>query len=108
MKIPTRFKLLGATIEVIENPDLVREKDCYGLANYQQHKIELAPNNAALQCSDTFREQTFCHELAHFLCQASGGVINHHLNDFLHKNEEFVDLLGNCIHQVLDSMEYDK
>jgi predicted SprT family Zn-dependent metalloprotease len=98
MKIPKRFKLLGATIEVVENPNLVREEGWCGVAKYSMHIIELAPVNSALQCSNTYIEQTFCHELVHFLLHATGEPIRH--------NEQFTEILGNCLHQVLTTMEY--
>jgi len=107
MKIPSRFKLLGATIEVVDNPRLVAEENWAGAAKYRDHRIELVPISDAYVVPQAKLEQTFCHEMAHFLCYHAGGAINHELKNYLHKNEEFVDLLGCLLHQALSTMEYD-
>lgn len=107
MKIPKRFKLMGATIEVVENPKLPQDRNWAGLADFEKHRIELVPISESYDVSLAKYEQTFCHELAHFLCHGAGGVINHKLDGYLHHDEEFVDLLGCLIHQALDTMEYE-
>lgn len=107
MNIPKRFKLFGATIEVVENPKLQRERNWCGSSDYEQHRIELVPISDSYEASRAKFEQTFCHELAHFLCYGAGGVINHKLDGYLHQDEEFVDLLGSLLHQAITTMEYE-
>ena len=106
MKIPKRFKLFGATIDVVDNPSLQRDRNWAGSSDYEQHKIELVPISDSFEVSRASYEQTFCHELAHFLCHGAGGVINSKLGEYLHQNEEFVELLGMLLHQAITTMEY--
>jgi len=106
MKIPKRFKLMGASIEVVENPRLMQDRHWAGCCDYENHKIEILPISEIYAASQTKLEQTFCHELTHFLLHASGGCVNAELKDYIHTNEEFVELLGCLIHQVFDTMEY--
>jgi predicted SprT family Zn-dependent metalloprotease len=109
MRIPKRFKLMGRTIEVVERHDLLQERDWTGAACYSKNQIELLPHSDIYQMADTAREQTFCHEFAHWLMYLSGGAVNYDLKSggYIHKNEEFIDLLGGLIQQALSTMEYD-
>ena len=109
MLIPKRFKLMGRTIEVVERADLIQDRDWTGAADYNKDLIEMLPINPMFVSSPEKREQTFCHELSHFLLYHSGGAINWNLKDgqYIHKNEEFVDLLGSLIHQFLTTMAYE-
>jgi predicted SprT family Zn-dependent metalloprotease len=108
MRIPKRFKLLGATIEVVENPKLMNDRNWNGAACYDDHRIELLPITDATPRNPVYVEQTFCHELMHFLLHAGGGPVNHLMDkDYIHNKEEFVELMGNLLHQVLTTMEYE-
>lgn len=108
MRIPKQFKLLGRTIEVKHNPRLFQERNWNGAACYEEGTIELQPICEVNRMSVDKAEQVFCHELAHFLLYVSGAAVNHDLKSggYIHNNEEFVDLLGSCVHQVLTTMEY--
>jgi len=108
VKIPKRFKLMGRTVEVVEDPRLMQDHTWVGSAGYSEDKIRLQPRSEVYAASDSKLEQTFCHEFAHFLTYHAGGTINHMLKDggYIHHNEEFVDLLGSLIHQALSTMEY--
>lgn len=107
MKIPKRFKLFGATVDVVDNPKLQWERGWSGSASYDKHKIELVPISDSFEVSRASYEQTFCHELSHFLCYYAGGVINSKIGGYLHQDEEFVDLLGVLLHQAITTMEYE-
>lgn len=109
MQIPKRFKLLGRTIEVVDNPRLFQERNWNGAACYEEGKIELQPICEVNRMSACKAEQVFCHEFAHFLLYFAGAAVNHDLKGggYIHNNEEFVDLLGSCIHQALTTMEYE-
>jgi predicted SprT family Zn-dependent metalloprotease len=99
---------LGHTIEVTENKRLAHERNWTGAACYDETRIELLPISEQHPFSVSKHEQTFCHELSHFLLYYSGAAINHELNGkFAHQNEELVDLLGSLLHQVLTTMEFD-
>lgn len=110
MKIPKRFKLLGHTIEVVERYDLLQEREWSGAADYPKCRIELLPQSRTYQQAETKIEQCFCHELSHFLLYFAGGAVNHDLKSagYVHKNEEFVDLLGHLLHQALTTMEFEE
>lgn len=108
LRIPKRFKLLGHTIEVVENKRLAHDHNWNGAACYDETRIELLPISEQHPFSMTKHEQTFCHELSHFLLYHAGAAINHELGGkYVHQNEEFVDLLGSLIHQALTTMEYE-
>lgn len=109
MEIPKRFKLLGRIIEVNENARLMQDRNWTGAADYAKDVIEILPINDTYQASRAKIEQTFCHELCHHLLYHAGGSINYDLKsgDYIHKNEEFVDLLGSLLHQALTTMEYE-
>jgi len=109
MQIPKRFKILGRTIETVERADLIQDRDWIGAADYNKDLIEILPLNPMFVASPGKREQTYCHELAHHLLYYSGAAINWNMKDggYVHKNEEFVDLLGSLIHQFLTTMEHE-
>jgi predicted SprT family Zn-dependent metalloprotease len=110
LKIPKSFNLLGRTIQVVDDPKLMQERSWVGSANYELDVISLQPNSESYQVSEAKLQQTFCHELAHFLLYYAGAAINHEMKsgEYIHKNEEFVDLLGSLIQQALSSMEYEE
>lgn len=109
MRIPKRFKLLGHTIEVVENPELLNERNWSGAADYEKCRIELVPASSYYPVASSKAESVFCHELAHFLLYYAGAGINHFLDGkYAHQQDEFVDLLGNLIHQVLTTAEYEE
>ena len=94
---------------VIENPRLMQERDWVGAADYSTDKIELLPRSEVYAVSDAKLEQTFCHELTHFLIYHSGGAASalDKPGVYLHQDEEFIDLLASLIHQVFSTMEYE-
>ncbi|KAF0218808.1 MAG: hypothetical protein FD174_2591 [Geobacteraceae bacterium] len=108
MKIPKRFRLMGHIINVVEEKRLAHERNWNGAALYDECLIQLLPISEQHPRAESKFEQTFCHELAHWLLYYAGGAVNHNLGgEYVHNNEEFVDLLGSLIHQAFDSMEFD-
>lgn len=108
MKIPKRFKLLGHTIEVVENPELLLDRNWSGASDYDKCRIEMVPPSPHYPISDSRFLATFCHELMHFLLYYGGAGINHFLDGkYVHRQEEFVDLLGNLLYQFLSTAEYE-
>ena len=110
MKIPSKFSLMGRTITVVENPQLIQSRNWTGAADYNRDIIELLPESPLHVSSAAKSEQTFCHEFVHFLLYHAGGAINYNLKEgnYIHLHEEFVDLLGSLLHQALTTMEYDE
>ena len=108
MKIPKRFKLFARTIEVVwvEEP-FVEHPEASGFASYRKGCIELNPNKF-LYGKDDQKEQTFYHELMHFILYHAGASYKGEDNNLMHKDEEFVDLCGNLLHQAISTMEFDE
>lgn len=98
MKIPKSFKLFGRTVSVIIVPGLVAREDARGVSSYRLQQIQLEPLGEVNLIEN--QEQTFCHELIHWLLFALG-------EGELGNNEKFVDLMGSALHQALTTMEYD-
>lgn len=96
MIIPKSFKLFGHTITVEYDDTLHQKEDFVGLAEYRNNKIILDNNKTRMQSQI---EQTFFHELIHFIFEALGEIE-------LQKNEKIVDLIAQLLHQAFDTMEY--
>ena len=100
---------MGATIEVVDNPKLMNDRNWNGAACYDDHRIELLPITETTPRHPVNKEQSFCHELMHFLLHSGGGPVNHLMGDkYIHQNDEFVDLMGNLLHQALSTAEYEE
>lgn len=99
MKIPKRFKLLGHTIEVKEDPAGMYENRRFGAACYESKWINLTPKSPAHPITQSSLEHTFLHELVH-MC------LYHTEQAALNENENFVDLFAGLLHQALTTMEY--
>ena len=99
MKIPKSLQLGGRTIKVEYN-DKVRHSDsAVGLAIFRLHKIELQPTTKEHPIIKSELEQTYCHELVHWILYSMG---KHELT----RDEEFVDLFGTFLHQALSTSKY--
>ena len=92
MKIPKSFQLHGRSIQVAYDPDLVFKNDLAGCAAYREDRIYLQPSTKGHSVTQKSIEQTFCHELAHWLLHMAG---EHELNS----NEKFIDVLSGLLHQ---------
>ena len=91
--IPKYFDLLGHTIEVVIRDDLVDEANCYGRWWKHRHLIELQSTRRH-DVTPSFQMQTFWHEVTHAILDNIG-------SEDLSEDEKLVDLMGQCIHQVL-------
>lgn len=92
--IPARFELIGHTIRVEYDSDLIDEESAYGTCDPQKQLIKLQPPGPEL--TKEFVLQTFLHEAVHMWCYYMG-----YMN--LYEDEKFVDLMGHCIYQFLKS-----
>lgn len=90
--IPSEFEMMGHTIEVQMSETLVEDTGAYGISHFTKNLIVL--QTPTREVSMSFIVQTFFHEVAHFIMFYMG---EHKLND----NEKFIDVLGNCIYQVM-------
>ena len=98
MKIPKRITLYGQTIEIETVDTLVEDENCVGQARYRLNKI-LLQDVKKLGRPVSTQEQSYCHELVHF-------ILN--LSDYedLCKNEGFVERFSQLLHQALATAEY--
>ena len=105
MKIPSRFNLMGHTIKVEYQDDLVYSEGSQGLAKYAERKIVLQPRTPQTPTCDSNVEQVFCHELVHHLLElgAEGDI-----EPPLHMRECLVDRLGSLVHQALSTFEFEE
>ena len=101
MKIPKKFKLFGETITVEYVLDLIEKHERMGQAIYRENKIQLLDiDNDTYSTKPTVHiEQTFFHELIHFI------LTKMNLND-LSADEKFVDVFASLLHQAMTTMEY--
>jgi predicted SprT family Zn-dependent metalloprotease len=97
MRIPARFKLHAQQIEVAYDSNVDFRNDNRGEAQYRINRIALAPSSSSHPRPQTQIEQTFCHELIHY--------ISHHAGVEL--SERDTDIMGNLLHQALTTMEYE-
>ena len=100
MKIPKRFKLLGHTIEISEEPERFFERGAYGACSYEGKWIKIVPKSDSHPVTQSSIEHTFLHELTHVL-------LYHTEQSQLSDNEKFVDTFAGLLHQALTTMEYD-
>jgi predicted SprT family Zn-dependent metalloprotease len=100
MRVPKRFKLLGHTIEVSEEPARYFERNAYGACSYEGKWIKLVPKGESHPVTQSSVEHTFLHELTHIL-------LYHTEQSQLTDNEKFVDVLSGLLHQALTTMEYE-
>lgn len=101
MNIPNRFQLYGQTIEVQLKKDVLYSCDAYGLAEYRKNVISLQEPSDSCEVPREMLEQTFYHELVHFILDRMGGKLAEELRD----NEEFVDRFGSLLHQVIKTQD---
>ena len=107
MNIPSRFQLFGRTIEVVWDSSVFTEHpETAAFASYRKNCIEMNPNRA-ISGNDEQVAQTFCHELMHFITYHAGAALREKDHSLMHRDEEFIDLCGNLLHQALSTMEYD-
>ena len=108
MRIPSSFELLGKTITVKFEPNLYHQEEKHGLASYRRDEIILQPKCDGIDFTQANVEETFFHELVHHICYYAGNVIKHKLGDeYLHKNEAFVELFSALLHQAFITFKYD-
>lgn len=88
LNVPKEINIAGLTITIEMTDDL--PSGCIGKADYQKQKIYINPNFAS-QC---LTEQTFYHELVHWILFVMG-------EEDLKSNEQFVDLMAHFIYQSI-------
>jgi predicted SprT family Zn-dependent metalloprotease len=105
MNVPTCFKLFAQTILVEFDLTFFQDREgVYGYADYRRNRIILRPPSELVPVNKEQLEQTFLHELMHFILYHVGNVPED--VEYLHQNEGLVDLSASLLHQALTTMEY--
>lgn len=99
LNVPLRFKLFGETIDVVWDNELNNRDNANGMSNYRYSRIELQPNTKAIFRSKEQVEQSYLHEVVHFILAAIQ-------EEKLRTDEKFVELFSKALHQVLTTSEY--
>lgn len=94
LKIPKRFKLLGHTIEVLDENERFYEQKSYGACSFEGKWIKLVRPAEHHPITNGSLEQTFLHELTHMILYHSDAAAGSNLRD----NEGFVDLFAGLLH----------
>lgn len=100
MQIPETFQLHGQTINVKLDSTLTNRTDNRGEALPRTNEIRLQCSSNSIPIPQTLIEQTFCHELVHFLLI--------HAESEKGDDEKFVNLIGSLLHQALSTMVFPK
>jgi len=99
-KIPTSFQLHGQTIEVTHVDHIGSESGTLGEARIAKNQIVLQTNSSGFARSETQIEQTFLHELVHF-------ILIHLRQAELCEEEAFVDGFAHLLHQSFVTSKYE-
>jgi hypothetical protein len=99
-KIPKRFKLFAATINIEWDNKLMNQKDSYGEAHYSQSKIILSNTHGVEPLSQDKILDTYYHEKVHIILDT--------MNEReLSRNEKFVDVFAKLLRQSDETAEYE-
>jgi hypothetical protein len=101
--IPKSFMLFGQRFEVNTHNEIIDKNTAIdGQMNYGLNKIEICSLNDRREwLSEDYKQMVFWHEVVHAILSA---IEENELND----NEKFVTLMGNCLHQISKTMEFEQ
>lgn len=98
--IPKSFQLMGQTITTEWQDGLIQRSDATGLACYRDNKILLQKNTDGTKIPDEYIEETFFHELMHFIANQLG-------ESELRGNEKLIGQIAGLLHQSFKTAIYD-
>lgn len=99
MEIPKEFQIFGQKIKVEIREDLEFEDNCWGQATYRKNLIEIQSKAKSHDLPETQIEETFWHELTHWiLFQISESK--------LRGDEDFVLKFSRALHQAIKTFKY--
>lgn len=99
MKVPKSFYLHGQRISVRMVDHLTSENNALGEARMLKNEIALQQNTNGFGLPQSQIEQTFLHELTHF-------ILHHMGQNDLCEEEAFVDVFSSLLHQALTTADY--
>lgn len=102
--LPKSFKLFAQTITITSNErDFIESADRVALASYRTNEIQINP--MFLYKNQEQLEHAFLHELMHFVLYYAQDAYRKDLDELMHRQESFVDLTANLLHQAFTTME---
>lgn len=99
MKIPKKFKLFAANIDVEFDNKRMNDKSSYGLSDYSRLTITLSDVDGTEKLSDDRIMDCFYHEKVHM-------ILNQMRERELTQNEQFVDVFAKLLRQSDETAEY--
>lgn len=104
MKIPEKIKIFAKEYWIVFDDNYCNEREVFGSAEYVTNTIYLCNYYKGKMITEAEKMNTLLHEIVHIILRESN------LNKIIDedKNENFVELFSNCLHQVLESMEADE
>ncbi len=101
MKIPKSFKQFAQEVTIKYKKNLSDKHGSWGKCYYDRNEIELQDNKYdGVNLPKDKLEETFCHELVHFILYFAG-------EGELRNNEQFIDVFSGLLHQALSTAVYD-
>ena len=101
IKIPKSFFLYSRKFKVEFDKKLIDESNWTGMAAFREKKIKLQPLTEANNREQIDVEQTFFHELTHW-------ILHEAEYEKLNDNEIFVERFSKLLHQALSTAEYEE
>lgn len=105
MRIPTKFKLLGRTINVVYRSTLINDEGMLGRAKYDDGLIILQSDEKGMPIPQDLLEESFFHELIHHIFSIAG---DSRFDPPLTKREFLVERVSGLLHQAFTTAEYEK
>lgn len=105
MRIPTKFKLLGRTINVVYSSTLINDDGLLGQAKYDDGLILLQSDEKGMPISQDLLEENFLHELIHHIFRIAG---DSKFDPPLNKREFLIQRVAGLLHQAFTTAEYEK
>ena len=98
-RIPKAIWLCGRRIEIQYDENMAAH-DMLGQSQYRENRIRLQPDAPHFHRAEGDVEQTFFHELVHWICSTMG-------RRDLDGDEAFIDMFASLLQQGLTMVEYD-
>lgn len=95
MDIPNEIDLMGQTIKIVYDDQLVFNHDVSGQALYRQNIIKIQPSSDAFPRTRDQIETTYLHEIIHWIL--------HIMQEEKDDDEKFVQTFALLLHQAMKS-----
>lgn len=101
--IPRAFTLFGQKYTIDQHSEIIdKNPDVDGQITYGTNQISIRTINDRREwLSEDYKQMVFWHEVIH-------AILHNIQEDELNSNEKFVSLMGNSLHQVVKSMEFEQ